>query len=197
MPESSVVWWRSPVVWISAALGAFSLVGSIVLLTWPTQSEPTAVGPEAMQITPSPAGSVESGPSGASGASAPGEAKVPPPVAEGKAPAPPKRAPSKPAAKSAPVAPPAAEPAGASSSLVLRVVGKSAADASVVAKVYVDGKLVGTAPVTRKVVPGERRIRFDCVFEGKTYRGKDQVVDIPPDTDAEIEHTCDVWVNVR
>jgi hypothetical protein len=47
------------------------------------------------------------------------------------------------------------------------------------------------------VAPGKRRIRFDCVFEGQTHTGTDKVLDLPPDTEAVVEHTCDVWVVPR
>jgi len=81
--------------------------------------------------------------------------------------------------------------------LTLRVTGGSAAAGAIAADVYVDGKRVGKAPIDRyPVVPGQRRIRFDCIFEGKTHRGKERSVDVPEYADAVIEHQCDVWVTL-
>ena len=63
------------------------------------------------------------------------------------------------------------------------------------ARVYVDGKFVGVAPVRgHKVVPGQRRFRFDCVFEGKTYKGTVKTVPIPEYAEATIQHKCNVQV---
>jgi hypothetical protein len=87
----------------------------------------------------------------------------------------------------------AANPAGAT--LTLTAFGASAAQAGITANVYVDGQLVGVTPIkARPVEPGSRIIRFDCLWEGKAYKGDDAQVEIEPNMDATIEHKCDVLV---
>lgn len=89
---------------------------------------------------------------------------------------------------------PPASPA-LSSTLSMKVVGASAAQAGVAADVYVDGVRVGRAPLSyHPVTSGTHRVRFDCIFEGRTHRGNDTVLDVPAETDAVVEHTCDVLV---
>ena len=44
------------------------------------------------------------------------------------------------------------------------------------------------------VKPGKRRVRVDCMFEGKTYRGGDKVVQIPAGAEVTVKHTCNIMV---
>jgi len=131
-----------------------------------------------------------------------------PPVVEEKAPPPKPKPVARPKPKPAPrkktppppppkvVQPPPPMPsANASSSLSFAVTGGSAGKGKVAADVYLDGKRIGRAPISGyAVVPGSHRVRFDCIFEGKTHRGKEKVVDIPSFTDAAFEHKCDMLV---
>jgi len=81
------------------------------------------------------------------------------------------------------------------STLTLTAQGGSAAQAGILANVYIDGDYVGRTPVkARPVALGLRIVRFDCIWKGKAYKGDDTTIDVQPNTDAAIEHKCDVWV---
>lgn len=193
--------WRSPVTWGAAGLGGLALVGAIAVALIPgperqedrvEASSPSAPGaggaPPPAEPIPSAVHPGETDPEP--------EPTAPKPTAAAKPKAKP-RPPSKPKAPPQAQAPaPAPAAPAATSTLMLRAVGGSSAKGAIAANVYVDGKLLGQAPVDAKVAAGKRRVRFDCIFEGKTHRGKDKVIDIPEHTDAMIEHKCDVWVTL-
>jgi hypothetical protein len=93
------------------------------------------------------------------------------------------------------IKPPSAQAVASGSTLTLTANGASAAQAGIVANAYIDGDFVGRTPINaRPVVSGKRVVRFDCIWKGKAYKGDDTEVEVPPHTDATVEHKCDVWV---
>jgi hypothetical protein len=64
--------------------------------------------------------------------------------------------------------------------------------ASDTADIFLDGKKVGSSPVTgRKVKAGKHKVRFDCYdANGETMPGAVQSVDVAADEEKEVEFAC-------
>lgn len=196
----------TPLVWV--ALGAGVIAGGSVGFALGFYGGLRAqLGPPALVPTQesSPSATVEDGFDGGVATSAavePGIETAPvvsaPQIAAPSRPAPKSRRSRSPAPVVAPAVPVVATssaPPAASSTLTLRATGASAAQAGIQADIFIDGVRAGRAPLQyHPVQPGTHRVRFDCIFEGRTFRGTDTVLDVPPDTDAVVEHKCDVLV---
>ncbi|MBX7115581.1 MAG: PEGA domain-containing protein [Myxococcaceae bacterium] len=171
----------------------FAKAADVTVREWPG----LLAGPKEAPVAPAAAKPVEEAKPAPAAVPAPAPVAAPPaPIAAKPATAAvPKPAPApKPAAVAAPAAHPVApsvataEPAEAAPAEE----GTLNLSASDTADIFIDGKKVGSSPVTgKKVKAGKHKVRFDCYdANGETKPGAVQTVEVGANDEKAVEFTC-------